>query len=72
MIPNNPTGTASLPPPKSASQSFIRGGRCYEKKEARVSGAFLGTPKVENLKFGLNERKRLFRLITTVQKIIET
>ena len=56
---------------KSASQSLIRVGSCYEKKEARVSGSFLGELNVKNLKFGLNEGKWLFRLITTVQKIIE-
>ena len=70
MLPNNPTGTA-ISHPKSASKSLIRGGSCYEKKDARLSREFLGTPNVENLKLGLNEGKRLLRLITTVQKITE-
>ena len=31
----------------------------------------LGTPNVENLKFRITKGKRLFRLIITIQKIIE-
>ena len=44
----------------------------YLKSEKTpVSGVVLGTPNVENLEVGVTKGKRLFLLITTIQKIIE-